>query len=84
MASSKPKLAYRTDQRELSILIYASSRGGTEGRVFWRECQAGEDRKREASLLRWRWPGTINSRGEALACLKRIVQLLEDQDEPME
>ena len=84
MASSKPKLVYRTDQRELSVLIYANSRGGTEGRVFWRECQAGEERKREASVLRWRWAGTINVRGEALACLKRIVELLEDQATPMD
>lgn len=82
MPPSKPKLAYRTDQRELSVLIYASPRGGTQATVFWRECQAGEEKKREAIITRWRWPAAINTRQDAIACLIRIAELLADQSTP--
>lgn len=81
MASSKPKLAYRTDQREMSVLIYADGRGATKCTVFWRECQAGEERKREAVVARWQWPKPINTRAQAIACLIRMAELLRDQSE---
>lgn len=79
MATSKPKLTYRTNQREMSVLVYAAPRGGTKLTVFWRECQAGEEKKREAVVMRWAWPRPINTRADAIACLIRMVELLRDQ-----
>jgi hypothetical protein len=69
MAPSKPKAAYKTDQRQLSILIAASGIGGTTYSVTWRECQAGEERMRDHVVVKGRWPSTLNERWQALRAL---------------
>lgn len=79
MAPSRPRAAYTSDQRQMSVVVYASSRGGTRLTVTWAECQAGEEKKREATVLRWQWPASINTRADAIACLIRMVELLRDQ-----
>jgi hypothetical protein len=79
--AAKPKLAWQTDQRELSLHVYAASDGRTRLRVEWRECQAGEVNKREWEVLRMEWPGAINTRQHAIWCLTQAARRLADQEE---
>lgn len=60
MAASKPKAAYATDQRNLSVALWANSKGGTDYSVTWRHCLAGEETLREVTLVKGHWPATLN------------------------
>lgn len=81
MAPSKVKATYTRDQRELSLLVYADAKGHTSAVLSWRYCQAGDERKVEAELGRWEWPGAINERRHAIWCLIWIAKRLADQGE---
>jgi hypothetical protein len=74
MVAKKAKSVYRTDQREMSVFIYADSEGHTRAVVTWRECLAGEETKREWEVKRVRWPGAINTKEHALWCLVQLAK----------
>jgi hypothetical protein len=76
MVASKPKAAYTSDQRQLSVLIAASRTGGTVYTVVWRECLAGEVRMRETVVLRGKWRPTLSETSEGIRALQWLSAAL--------
>jgi hypothetical protein len=84
VAASKPKAAYTSDQRQLSVLIAASRTGGTTYSVVWRECLAGETAMREHVVLKGKWKPTLSVEPEAIEALKWIAMALYRAQEAAE
>lgn len=78
MSSAKPKAAYTSDQRQLSVLIAASRTGGTTYAVVWRECLAGEERMRETVLLKGKWRPTLNTIPEGIRALLWLAAAMRE------
>jgi len=76
VAASKPKAAYTSDQRQLSVLIAASRTGGTTYSVVWRECLAGETAMREHVILKGKWRPTLSVQDEGVEALKWLAMAL--------
>jgi hypothetical protein len=74
VVAKKVKPPYRHDQRELSLLVYATRDGRTRAVMVWRECLAGEDSKREWELGRWEWPAPVSTKEHALWCVVQIAK----------
>lgn len=77
MASSKPRAAYTSDQRNLMVSIWASRTGGTDYHVYWRHCLAGEENLREVTLLRGHWRGTLSAPSQGIRALVWIARAME-------
>jgi len=60
VVAKRPRAAYNTDQRNLSVSLWASSKGGTDYAVTWRHCLAGEETLREVTLIKGHWSSTLN------------------------
>ncbi len=60
MAAKGVKQAYRSDQRNLVVSLWANPRGGTDYHVYWRHCLAGEEALREVTLLKGHWTAYMN------------------------
>ena len=76
MSKSQPKAAYPSDQRNLSVSLWACRTGGTSYLVTWRHCQAGEDALREVVLLKGHWPNTLNRPWQGIRALVSVAKAL--------
>ena len=81
MVASKPKAAYTSDQRQVSVLIAASRTGGTTYTVVWRECLAGEERMREHVIMKGKWKATLSEQDQAVRALIWIARQFAEQAE---
>jgi hypothetical protein len=76
MASSKLKPVFTRDQRVLTLVVYADSKGHTTCTVDWKEALAGESVYRQRNLHRAEWPAPINQAEHALWCLVQVAKQL--------
>ena len=76
MAASKVRAVYTSDQRNLLVTLWASRKGGTDYRVVWRYCSAGEESLREVVLLSGHWPNTLAWPWQGIRALASLSRAL--------